>query len=210
MKMMTCQSRRPPCGKCVMYKMKGFKETHEQTSCELPSKCTDFRCWESRYRSGERSSGGRNTQVGGHCGEKAGVPRGKATIAASYSNPLLKSAGRCTYIDITRFNNNNNCLLGTSRFLQHRVSLRFQFPPPPCGGKSIFLMYFAVPQSQPSRPLTLRHITFVEPGLPLLLPDARKYFLASSDSQALGCLTGWADCLTGMLIGLGGRYRLAG
>ena len=91
-------------------------------------------------------------------------------------------------------NNNNNCLPGTSRFLQHRVSLRFQSPPPPCGGNLLFLMYFAVPQSQPSRPLTLRHITFVEPGLPLLLPDARKYFLASSDSQALGCLTGSLEC----------------
>ena len=85
------------------------------------------------------------------------------------------------YVDIISFNNNNNnnCPPGTSRFLQCRVSLRFQFPPPPCGGNLLSLRYFVPPQSQRSRPLTSRHITFVELGLPPLLPNASKYFLAS-------------------------------
>ena len=67
-------------------------------------------------------------------------------------------------IDITRFNNNNNnnCPPGPFRFLQRRVSLRTQLPPPPCGGSSLFPCYSVSPQSQPSRPPTLRHITFVQ------------------------------------------------
>ena len=73
----------------------------------------------------------------------------------------------------------NNCPPGTSRFLQCRVSLRFQFPPPPCGGNLFFLWYFVPSLSQRSRPLTSRHITFVELGLPPLLPNASRYFLAS-------------------------------
>ena len=96
------------------------------------------------------------------------------------------------YIDIIRF---NNCPPGPFRFLQRRVSLRIQFPPPLRGGKSIFTSHFVPPQSQSSRPLTLRHLTFVECGLPLQSLDARNYFLASSASQKLGGQSGWAACL---------------
>ena len=39
----------------------------------------------------------------------------------------------------------------------------------------------------------------------MLLPDARNYFLASSDSQALGCLSGCAGCLAAKLVWLRGR-----
>ena len=68
---------------------------------ELLSKFNHFKCWESFCWPDGRSSGGRNTRVGGHCGEQVGVRRGRATIAACYPIPAENQI-RCGFANSDR------------------------------------------------------------------------------------------------------------
>ena len=69
---------------------------------------------ESFYRSDERSSGGGNTQVRGHCGEKPGVRRDIATIAACYPIPA-ENLTRCGWANLDHTMGGTAEGLGTPR-----------------------------------------------------------------------------------------------
>ena len=63
------------------------------------SKFNHVTCWGAFYRSDERASWGRNTRLGGYCGEKTRVRRGIAIIAAFYPIPG-KNQIRCGWANL--------------------------------------------------------------------------------------------------------------